>query len=179
MSNAKNEMPAGAALAPFEPSEYLRTPEEIAAFLEAAFADYDGDSRVIVKALGTAAKARGMSKIAEASGISREGLYQALSGKGNPSFDTVLKVMRALNVAMKPTTSAPVEPEALIFEGQIFQRVKLGAAYGWTGEEIDAFVAEPFPYKKAVHRQKVRITQATRKVLPARSKRTTGKSATR
>jgi probable addiction module antidote protein len=102
MSTAKNEMPAGAALSPFDAADYLRTPEEITAFLEAVFEDYDGDTRVIVKALGVAARAQGMQSIAKATGLSREGLYQALSGKGNPSFDTMLKVMGAIGVELRP-----------------------------------------------------------------------------
>lgn len=57
MSKANSDMPAGAALSPFDAAKYLRTPEEIATFLEAVFEDYNGDARVIVKALGTVAKA--------------------------------------------------------------------------------------------------------------------------
>ncbi|MBK1864792.1 putative addiction module antidote protein [Aestuariivirga sp. YIM B02566] len=99
-------MPAGAALSPFDAAKYLRTPEEIATFLEAVFEDYDGDTRVIVKALGTVAKAQGMPNVAKATGLSREGLYQALSGKGNPSFDTMLKVMSAVGVELRPKPKA-------------------------------------------------------------------------
>jgi len=102
MSTAKKEMPAGAALSPFDAADYLHTPEDVTAFLEAVLEDYDGDSRVIVKALGVAARALGMQKIAKETGLNREGLYQALSGKGNPSFDTVLKVMNAVGVEFRP-----------------------------------------------------------------------------
>jgi probable addiction module antidote protein len=102
MSKADTEMPAGAALSPFDAAKYLRTPEEIATFLEAVFEDYDGDTRVIVKALGVVAKAQGMPNVAKATGMSREGLYQALSGKGNPSFDTMMKVMEAVGVELRP-----------------------------------------------------------------------------
>jgi probable addiction module antidote protein len=102
MSKANTEMPDGAALSPFDAAKYLRTPEEIATFLEAIFEDYDGDTRVIVKALGVVAKAQGMPNVAKATGMSREGLYQALSGKGNPSFDTMLKVMSAVGVVLRP-----------------------------------------------------------------------------
>lgn len=106
MSKANTDMPAGAALSPFDAAKYLRTPEEIATFLEAVFEDYDGDARVIVKALGTVAKAQGMPNVAKATGMSREGLYQALSGKGNPSFDTMLKVMSAVGVELRPKAKA-------------------------------------------------------------------------
>lgn len=102
MSTAKKEMPAGAALSPFDAADYLHTPEDVTAFLEAVLEDYDGDSRLIVKALGVAARALGMQKIAKETGLNREGLYQALSGKGNPSFDTVLKVMNAVGVEFRP-----------------------------------------------------------------------------
>lgn len=102
MSTAKKEMPAGAALSPYDTAEFLRTPEQIAAYLEAVFADHGGDSRVIVAALGDAARAQGMLKIAEETGLNREGLYKTLSGKGNPSFDTVLKVMKAVGVELHP-----------------------------------------------------------------------------
>lgn len=102
MSTAKKEMPAGAALSPFDAADYLHTPEDVTLFLEAVLEDHDGDSRVIVKALGVAARALGMQKIAKKTGLNREGLYQALSGKGNPSFDTVLKVMNAVGVEFRP-----------------------------------------------------------------------------
>ncbi|MGE0241623.1 MAG: addiction module antidote protein [Parvibaculaceae bacterium] len=102
MSTTKREMPAGAALSPFDAADYLHSPQDVAIFLEAVLEDYDGDSRVIVKALGVAARALGMQKIAKETGLNREGLYQALSGKGNPSFDTVLKVMHAIGVELRP-----------------------------------------------------------------------------
>lgn len=102
MNTTKKDMPAGAALSPFDVADHLRTPEEVADYLEAVFEDYDGDSRVIAAALGDAARALGMQKIAKETGLNREGLYQALSGKGNPSFDTVLKVMNAVGVELRP-----------------------------------------------------------------------------
>lgn len=106
MSSAKKEMPAGAALSPYDTVEFLRTPEQIAAYLEAVFEDYGDDSRVIVAALGDAARAQGMLKIADETGLNREGLYKTLSGKGNPSFDTVLKVMKAVGVELRPMVRA-------------------------------------------------------------------------
>ena len=56
--SAKNEMPAGAKLSPFDAADYLHTPEEIAAFLNIVFETCDGDDRVIAKALDAAARAR-------------------------------------------------------------------------------------------------------------------------
>ncbi len=99
---ANKSAPPGAAVAPYDAAEFLRTPEEIAAYLEAIFEDYGDDSRVIVKALGDVARARGMQKIAKSTGLNREGLYKALSGAGNPSFDTVTKVMAAVGMTLKP-----------------------------------------------------------------------------
>jgi probable addiction module antidote protein len=92
--------------APYDTAEFLRTSEDIEAFLEAVFEDYGGDSRVIVSALGAVARALSMQKIAKETGLNREGLYQALSGKGNPSFDTVLRVMNAVGVELKPKALA-------------------------------------------------------------------------
>ena len=92
----------GKVAAPYDAAEFLRTPEEIATYLEAIFEDYGDDARVVAKALGDVARAQGMQKIARKTGLNREGLYQALSGKSNPSFDTVLKVMRAVGIELRP-----------------------------------------------------------------------------
>lgn len=104
MSTTKKNMPAGAALSPYDTAEFLRNPEEIVAYLEAVFEDYGDDSRVVVAALGDVAKAMGMQKVAQVTGLNREGLYKALSGGANPSFDTVLKVMKAVGVELRPRT---------------------------------------------------------------------------
>lgn len=97
-------MPVGAALSPYDTAQFLRTPEEIVAYLEAVFEDYGDDSRVVVAALGDVAKAMGMQKVAQETGLNREGLYKALSGGANPSFDTVLKLMKAVGVELRPRT---------------------------------------------------------------------------
>jgi DNA-binding phage protein len=59
-------------------------------------------SFAVVRALGTAARAVGMQKIANATGLQRQGLYKSLSDEGNPSFDTILKVMNAVGVELQP-----------------------------------------------------------------------------
>jgi len=82
----------------FDISEHLRTPEEMAAYLEAAIEESDGDAAFIAKALGDIARAKGMSQVARDAGLSRESLYKALSGERSPGFDTILKVMKALNL---------------------------------------------------------------------------------
>jgi probable addiction module antidote protein len=81
---------------PFDAAEYLDSAEAIAAYLEAAFED--GDPAFIADALGTVARAKGMTEVARKTGLSRESLYKALSAEGNPEFATILKVMRALDL---------------------------------------------------------------------------------
>ena len=83
---------------PFDVADYFKTPEDIAAYLEAAFED--GDPRVISHALGNVARAKGMSGIARKAGVGRESLYKALSADGNPGLATFLKVMRALGLRL-------------------------------------------------------------------------------
>lgn len=83
---------------PFDASEFLDDEETIHHFLTAAFET--GDSARIAKAIGTVAKARNMTQLAEKTGMSRTSLYKALSGEGNPEFDTILKVIKALGVEL-------------------------------------------------------------------------------
>jgi len=85
----------------WDPAEYLETDEEITAYLSDVFST--NDSHLIVAAIGDVARARGMSKIAEDTECGRESLYKSLSQNGNPSFDTVVKVMRSLGFALKPS----------------------------------------------------------------------------
>lgn len=81
-------------------AEQLRTPEEMAAYLDAWFEEAPDDTAGIARALGDIARAKGMSLVAKEAGLSRESLYRALSENGNPSFSTVLKVARALGVRL-------------------------------------------------------------------------------
>ena len=85
---------------PYDVAEHLRTPEEMAAYLDAWFEEAPDDAVGIARALGDIARARGMSQVARDAGLSRESLYKALSANGNPSFATVLKVARALGVRL-------------------------------------------------------------------------------
>ena len=82
----------------YDVAEHLRTPEEMAAYLEACMEEADGDTAFIAKALGNITRAKGMSQVARDAGVSRESLYKALSGERNPSFDTILKVIGALGI---------------------------------------------------------------------------------
>lgn len=84
----------------YDVAEQLRTPEEMAAYLDAWFAEAPDDATGIARALGDIARARGMTQVARDAGLSRESLYKALSEDGNPSFATVLKVARALGVRL-------------------------------------------------------------------------------
>lgn len=82
-------------------SKYLETEVDIAAYLNAALED--GDTSVIATALGNTARAKGMTQLAKETGITRDGLYKALSPTGNPSFDTVQKVIKAFGLKLNAT----------------------------------------------------------------------------
>ena len=84
----------------YDVAEHLRTPEEMAAYLEACLEEADGDAAFIAKALGNIAKAKGMAQVARDAGLSRESLYKALSGDRSPGFDTILKVVDALGMKL-------------------------------------------------------------------------------
>jgi probable addiction module antidote protein len=84
----------------YDVAEHLRTPDEMAAYLEACLEEADGDAAFIAKALGDIARARGMTQVARDAGLSRESLYKALSGERSPGFDTILKVVNALGLKL-------------------------------------------------------------------------------
>ena len=86
---------------PYDVAEHLRTPEEMAAYLEASMEEADGDAAFIAKALGDLARAKGMSQVAYEADLSRESLYKALSGDRNPSLDTFLRVVGALGLRLR------------------------------------------------------------------------------
>jgi probable addiction module antidote protein len=80
--------------------DYLKSEEDIAAYLDACIDEAGDDAAFIAAALGDIARARGMVQMAKDTGISREGLYKALSADGNPSLATVLKVVKALGLKL-------------------------------------------------------------------------------
>ena len=80
----------------FDAAEYLDTPEAQAEYLSAAFET--DDTAYIAKALRTLARAKGMTRVAEEAGITREGLYKALGEKGDPKLSTLLRVAKALGL---------------------------------------------------------------------------------
>ena len=96
----KKAVKAKTKTVPYDVAEHLRTPEEMAAYLDAWLDEYPEDVSGIARALGDIARAKGMAQVARDAGLSRESLYKALSGEGNPSFATVLKVAKALGVKL-------------------------------------------------------------------------------
>jgi probable addiction module antidote protein len=87
-----------ADLPDFDPAEHLKDEEDIAAYLTLVIEE--GDASELAHALGVVARARGMSEIAKASGITREALYKALRPNAQPRFDTVSRVCAALGVRL-------------------------------------------------------------------------------
>lgn len=85
---------------PYDSAEYLKTDEDMVLYLEACFEEAGDDAAFIAKALGTIARAKGMTQLAKETGLGRESLYKALSGEGNPSFATILKVTSALGIKL-------------------------------------------------------------------------------
>ncbi|MFJ2329669.1 MULTISPECIES: addiction module antidote protein [unclassified Pseudomonas] len=88
----------------WDSAEYLKTEEDMANYLDACMEEAGDDPAFIAKALGTIARARGMTQVARDAGLSRESLYRALSGEGNPEFGTILKVIRALGLKLHAST---------------------------------------------------------------------------
>lgn len=86
----------------WDSAEHLKTEEDMVLHLQACMEEAGDDAAFIAKALGTIARAKGMSQLAKETGLGRESLYKALSGEGNPSFGTILKVMRALGLKLQP-----------------------------------------------------------------------------
>ena len=84
----------------FDAAEFLKTPEEMAAYLDACFDEDSGDGVLIRAALNDIARAQGMTQVARHAGLGRESLYKALSSTGNPEFGTIMKVMKALGLRL-------------------------------------------------------------------------------
>lgn len=82
----------------YSPMDYLQGDEEIADYLSHAF--LDDDPAVFVTALGHVAKVKGITQLAKDTGLNRESLYKALSGKTQPKWDTVQRIIKALNISI-------------------------------------------------------------------------------
>jgi probable addiction module antidote protein len=100
MTSSKRKTTVKVKTSTYDVAEHLRTPEEMAAYLDAWLEAAPDDVSGIARALGDIARAKGMSQVAKEAGLSRESLYRALGEGGNPSFATVLKVARALGVRL-------------------------------------------------------------------------------
>lgn len=84
----------------WDSAEHLKTDEDMVQYLETCLDEAGDDAAFIAKALGNIARAKGMTQLANETGLGRESLYKALSGEGNPSFATILKVMTALGIKL-------------------------------------------------------------------------------
>ena len=84
----------------WDSAEHLKTEEDMQAYLQACIEESNNDAAFIAKALGNIARAKGMAQLSKDTGLGRESLYKALSGEVSPSFDTVIKVIKALNLRL-------------------------------------------------------------------------------
>ncbi len=80
----------------WDSAEHLKTNKDIQLYLEACLEEAGDDPAFIVHALGVVARAKNMSQLARDTGLTREGIYKALSPEGNPTFATVAKIAKAL-----------------------------------------------------------------------------------
>ena len=84
----------------FDPADYLDDIDDVAAYLQIALEESAEDPSAVPRALGVIARSGNMSELARRVGMSRDGLYKALSGQGNPTWSTVLKVCGALGLKL-------------------------------------------------------------------------------
>lgn len=84
----------------WDAADYLDTEEDMALYLDACLDEDPGDGSLVRAALNDIARARGMTQLARDTGLTREGLYKALSASGNPEFSTMLKVIKALKIKL-------------------------------------------------------------------------------
>ena len=87
-------------LSKWDSAEHLKTDDDMAQYFEACLQEAGDDAAFVAKALGNIARAKGMSQLSRDTGLGRESLYKALSGEGNPSFATILKVASALGIRL-------------------------------------------------------------------------------
>jgi probable addiction module antidote protein len=82
-------------------AEHLKSDEDMAFYLEACLEEAGDDTAFVAKALGTIVRAKGMKQLVKETGLGWESPYKAFSGKGNPSFSTILKVIAALGIKLR------------------------------------------------------------------------------
>ena len=92
----------------WDPANYLETEEQVIAYLDDIFKS--GDSNLIITAIGDVARARGMAKVACEINRGRESLYKSLSQGGNPSFETIMKVMTSMGFGLRPVSVSSALP---------------------------------------------------------------------
>ena len=90
-------------LTKWDSTDYLKSEDDIKNYIAACLDE--GDPKLIPHALGIIAKARGMTQLAKDTGLTREGLYKALSDQGNPEFTTVMKVFKGLGLKLSVQTT--------------------------------------------------------------------------
>ena len=105
MATKRRRAPNAETFSRYDTADYLKTEEDMAAYLEACLEEAPDDPAFIAAALGTIARARGMAELARQTGLTREGLYNSLSKDGNPSLGTVMKVMKALGLRLTATVA--------------------------------------------------------------------------
>ena len=86
----------------WDAADYLKSEADMAAYLRACLEEAPDDPALLAAALGDIARAHGMVQLAKETGITRDGLYKALSKDGNPTFGTVMRVMHALGLTLVP-----------------------------------------------------------------------------
>jgi len=96
----------------YDSADYLKSAEDMAAYLEAAFEEGGDNPAYIANAIGTVARAHGMGLLAKNTGLTREGLYKAFSREGNPRLGTVLKVLREFGLELTPRPAERREAQA-------------------------------------------------------------------
>lgn len=85
--------------------EHLSSEEDIAIFWEGILEDSEGNPEVIIRALDAIARARNINQLARDTGLTRAGIYKALSPDGNPQFGTVMKIINALGLRLHTGSS--------------------------------------------------------------------------
>lgn len=90
----------------WDSAKYLENEDDVQAYLDAVLAEASDEPAYLMHALAVIARAKNMSQLARDTGMSREGLYKALSGDGNPTFATVTKIAKALGLRIRFETAA-------------------------------------------------------------------------
>lgn len=94
----------------WDAADYIESEEDMALYLDACLDEDPGDGSLVRAALNDIARACGMSQLARDTGLTREGLYKALSATGNPEFSTMLKVIKALKIKLHAAPATPTKP---------------------------------------------------------------------